>query len=273
VYLPKFQAQLQANDPLGGLSCTAYSTAMQIDAATLGATVPTGRQVRLQTGDTTGGLSLAQADAAAQHWHVDLDVRYRLPFDDFLHRVEALNQPAQLQGGYGPIADSPYDAGNGFRGNHDILVMPGRIVLDPLADGRYPNVYKYQGDAYPADLLERFAGKLNLEPRKGQPAQYLGTGWVYAAFVTPAKPWTATVRPLAGLDKRQFTRYFVSGSGAARIITNHEIRKTRGFQIACTRPVLVYDRGGQTKRSLVKLTKPGSVYDGFWISSRWAAQA
>jgi hypothetical protein len=266
-YLPKFQPQLNANDPLGPLSCTAYATAMQIDAATLGTTVPTGKQVRAQTGDTTGGLNLAQADAAAQHWNVDLDVRYRLPFADFIHRVEALNEPAQLQGGYGPIADSPYDAGNGFRGNHDILVMPGRIVLDPLADGRYPDVYRYKGDAYPADLLERFAGRLNLGN-----GNELGFGLVYAAFSTPAKPWTATCRPLTGLTTRRFTRYFVALSGAARIITGHEVRLTRGFSLPCTKPVLVFDKGGQTKRSLVKITAPGKSMDGWWVSSKWASQ-
>jgi hypothetical protein len=258
-YLPRFQAQLGANDPYGGLSCTAYATAMQIDAATLGAKTPTGAQVRAQTGDYSGGLNLAQADAAAQHWGVDLDVRYRYPFASFIERVNLLQQPAQLQGGYTPIAQSQFDAGNGFKGNHDILVMPGDIVLDPLADGRYPDVYRYKGAAYPEDLLRRFAGYLNVGGKS------LGAGLVYAAFVVPAKPWTATVRPITGAT-REYTRFFVT----AGRVTGHERRRTRGFQAECTKPTLVVTPSGDAKVSLVRITQGG--YSGFWISSKWADQ-
>ncbi len=260
LYLPRFQAQLGANDPYGGLSCTAYSCAMQIDAATLGAKTPTGAQVRAQTGDYSGGLNLAEVDAAAQHWGVDLDVRYRYPFSDFIHRVDTLKQPAQLQGGYSPIAQSRFDAGNGFRGNHDILVMPGLIAMDPLADGRYPNVYRYKGEAYPEDLLRRYAAYLNVGGRS------LGEGLVYAAFVVPQKPWIATVRPVMGTTTREYTRFFVANGQ----VTGYERRRTRGFQAACTKPTLIITPSGDAKVSLVKITEGG--YSGFWISSKWADQ-
>lgn len=259
LYLPRFQAQLNAADPYGGLSCTAYSTAMQIDAATLGAKTPTGQQVRAQTGDYSGGLNLAEADAAAQHWGVDLDVRYRYPWSDFWHRATTLKQPWQLQGGYSPIAQSRYDAGGGFKGNHDIAGVTD-IALDPLADGRRQGIYRYKGEAYPEDLLRRFAGALNVGGRS------LGDGLVYAAFVVPAKPWTATVRPIHGTTTREYTRFFVS-SGQ---VTGHERRRTKGFQAECTKPTLVLTPSGDAKVSLVRITEGG--YSGFWISSKWADQ-
>lgn len=175
--LPTFQAQNPAISgySLGWLSCTAFSAAMaaQFDRQ---AFVCTGAQVRQRTGDTTGGLTLAQVDSALTlGWGVELSTVYRYPWADFAKRINA-GQGAILQGWYGPIADSRFDAGRGFRGNHAIFVAPAWVGMDPLADGRYGEAYKYHGEAYPQSLLRAFAGQLNLGGSR------LGDGYVYASF-------------------------------------------------------------------------------------------
>lgn len=272
-YLPTFQPQNPAISgyPLGWASCTAFSAAMQIDSATKGAKKPTGGQVRTFTGDTVGGLNLAQVDAVAtDHYGVNLDVRYNYPWSEFIARVKA-GETAQLQGGYGPIADSVFDAGNGFRGNHDIFVAsPALIVMDPLADGRFPNVYKYHGQAYPEDLLKRFAGKLDLNGM----GDLLGYGLVYAAFSPILKQWYATIRP-AGTA---FTRYFVANTKYGLQIRGREHRTTaKGFSLPCTAPRDVWERpvgdGAPTlKRSIVEVAGPSPAYDNFWVDSKWAEE-
>lgn len=178
-YQPTFQAQNPAisHYALGWSSCTAFAAAMAIDFDTLGAIRPTGGQVRNLTHDTIGGLNLAQVDRAAlEGWGVNLSTVYRLPWADYVKRRNA-GCAAILQGGYAPIADSPYDAGRGFRGNHAVLDTPTRQVLDPLADGRAAGVYQYNAQPYPDALLRDFAGRLDLGN-----GNRLGAGLVYASF-------------------------------------------------------------------------------------------
>ncbi len=267
--LPRFQAQNPAISGygLGWASCTAFAGAM---AASFHKQVPellTGGQLREQTGDHSGGLNLAQIDQALQtHENIDLDVRYRLPFDTFWARVAA-GSGAVLQGGYGPIAASKFDAGNGFRGNHAIFVPPGFGAMDPLADGRYSNVYRYHGEAYPHDLLKAFAGKLLVGTDE------LGFGLVYAAFTADrVTDWYVTVRPTAGQTYRAFTRYVLGPTTGtpSRVITGAYQRRTKGFRLKCSAPFQVWNRGKQTKRSVVQIIQPGTSMTGWVLSSSWA---
>ena len=183
-YLPTFQPQNPAISgySLGWSSCTAFAGAMAGDFDTLGKKRPTGQGVRQRTGDTVGGLNLAQVDSALNiGYGIDLTTVYRFPWADFAKKINA-GCGAILQGGYAPIADSHFDAGRGFRGNHAVFVAPGWVAMDPLADGRASGGYKYHGEAYPQALLKAFAGRLNLEARAGFPPKLLGSGLVYAAF-------------------------------------------------------------------------------------------
>lgn len=271
---PAFQAQNPAISGYryGWSSCTAFSAAMTGSYDAQVRELVTGGQVREETGDHVGGLSLAQVDDSLEHWSVFLDVRYRLPWADFATRVTA-GRMAILQGGYGPIADSPFDAGGGFRGNHAIAVYPGFVVMDPLADGRRDGIYKYHGEAYPADLLRRFAGALNLG------GSLLGNGLTYAAFShdrlapVPAEKWVATVRP-AGT---QFMRYFVAKTQYGLQIRGREKRTTKaGFSLPCTAPKNIWENAGAkpptSRRSIVEVAGPGPGYDNFWIDSKWAEE-
>lgn len=240
-YLPTFQAQNPAISgySLGWSSCTAYSAAMAGDFDTLGAKRPTGKQVRVLTGDTTGGLNLSQVDEALlKGWAIDLQTVYFMPWADFAKKIGA-GCGAILQGGYAPIADSRFDAGRGFRGNHAIFVAPGWVGMDPLADGRANGVYKYHGEAYPKALLLDFASKLEL----GHGAR-LGTGQVYASFTRDnVHTWHV------GFDG-PFWIYTVANG----VITGRKPKQFRGPTGApCSAPRL-YPWPGHGSRSLVKVT-------------------
>jgi hypothetical protein len=221
VITPKFQAQNPAISGYryGWASCTAFSGAM---AASFDRQVPellTGGALRNEIGDFVGGLNLAQIDAAlTAHQGVNLDVRYGLPWADFAARITA-GQGAVLQGWYAPIAVSRFDAGNGFKGNHAIFVPPGWAAMDPLADGRFANVYEYHGEPYPQALLKDFAGKLNIG---GGTYRAVGAGLVYAAFtadrVAPPPPATGhyvlTVKAGTRVKIARFTGSCISSWGS-----------------------------------------------------------
>lgn len=178
---PTFQPQNPAISGcrLGWQSCTCFAGAMAASYDLQKAKVVTGCSVRVATNDTVGGTNLAQVDTAVNKLTAaDLSLHYGLPWATFAKFINA-GMSGVLQGWYGPIADSRFDAGNGFRGNHAVLVLPGWVVMDPLADGRYPGVYKYHGEAYPQSLLRTYAGKLNISST-GYRA--LGDGLVYAGM-------------------------------------------------------------------------------------------
>lgn len=259
--LPTMQYQSPAISgyALGWLSCTAFSAAMaaQFDRQKF---VCTGEQVRRLTGDTSGGLTLAQVDKALlDGWGVNLNTVYRLPWADFAKRINA-GQGAILQGGYGPIADSRFDAGRGFRGNHAIFVAPGWIGMDPLADGRYGEAYKYRGEAYPQSLLRAYAGKLNLGDR------LLGDGYVYASFTRDnVTSWKAIVHPADGETYRRFGVYTITNG----VVTATSVARTKGFSATCTPPRL-YSWPGHTSQSLVRLTSGGRA--GQYIRASYAKE-
>lgn len=261
-YRPLFQAQLDGTR-WAGANCTCASAGMACDDNLCGARKPSSSEVRFWTGDTSGGTNLAQVDAALRtHTATDLDTRYRYPWSEFVRRVNA-GQGAILQGYYSPIADSRFDAGRGFRGNHAIYVNPGLIVMDPLADGRYPGVYKYHGERYPEALLRRFAGLLNLEARPGYPPRPLGDGFCYAAF-TRDNDLTYTAHVPKDTD---WTRYTVVNG---RITGHTRLHARSGWTAPCTPPRLIGTASGNARVSLVQVTKAGSPYNGFWVSSRWS---
>lgn len=178
---PTFQPQNPAKSGcrLGWQSCTCFAGAMAASFDLQSAKVVTGCAVRTATRDTSGGTTLPQVDSAINALtRADLSLHFGLPWSDFAKMINA-GMAGVLQGWYAPIADSRFDAGNGFRGNHAILVLPGWVVMDPLADGRYAGVYRYHGEVYPQSILRDFAGKLNLSTT-GYRA--LGAGLVYAGM-------------------------------------------------------------------------------------------
>jgi hypothetical protein len=251
-YLPIFRPQNPAlnGDPEGWSSCTAYSASMAADYDTVGVKKPTGRQIRALTNDHTGGLNLAQVDAALNAgWQIDLQTTYRLPWADFAKKIDA-GCGAILQGRYSAIADSRVDAGRGFRGGHAIFVAPGWVGMDPLADGRAPGVYKYRGEAYPQSLLRTFAGHLDLGGRE------LGLGLAYASFTRD----NVHTYHLAFLGGAAFWVYRVSNGV---IVSRRSVRLRKASGAPCSAPKL-YRWPGKASRNLVKVT--AGLFAGEYIS-------
>lgn len=186
--------QLAQGDRYGPLNCMAYAAAAVISFDTKGAKHPTGAQIRALTNEPIPnrddpGLNLAQVDAAAARLGVRLDVRYRIPWAEYM-LLTAHGHASILSVGYAPIADSPYKGSTVFRGNHSIAVFPGRNVIDPLADGRYAGLFKGPG-VYPESLLRRAAAALVLRrDSKGHVLERVGDGYAYVALTEHA--WLST---------------------------------------------------------------------------------
>jgi hypothetical protein len=241
---PTFQAQNPTISGywLGWSSCTCYAGAMAASYHRLVPKLMTGGAVRQATGDTVGGTTLAQVNYALNKgWNVDLDIRYKASWSYFVSQIEA-GRGAILQGWYAPIADSRFDAGGGFRGNHAVFVPPDWHAMDPLADGRRAGIYKYHGEAYPQTLLKNFAGRLNIG---GSDYQQLGPGYVYAAFTRDNEPSYQV-----HVGKRGLWVYTVKSG----VIIGRVWVETGGFSASSTAPHTYPFPANGKSYSLVKLT-------------------
>lgn len=186
---PSFQLASTAG-PTGPYDCTAHSAAVVIRASTCGAKAPSGRTIRLQSSEPvpdprSPGLNLDQVDAVAAKYGVYLDTRIgyqSVTWAEYERRRKA-GQPVILQVLYAAVADSRYDAGRGFRGNHAIAETT-HATYDPLADGRAAGVFRWNGTVYTRSVIQTAAARLDIgggaHPRPGT---------VWAAFgpdVVPA---------------------------------------------------------------------------------------
>ncbi len=254
-YRPPFGTGQLDGTQFGPVNCTAWSAARAATADSCGVLRPTASQVRTWTGDTSGGTTLAQVDYALRaRLGIDLDTRYRLPWFEFARRVNG-GASAILQGWYRPIRDSRFRGSESFYGNHAILVTPGMVVLDSLADGRRPGIYKYVGEAYPESLVRSFAGALNIGS-----GSYLrlGDGLVYASFTRDNEP-----NYRASVDGRHGVYTVTNG-----VVTGSRVA-TGKYSAACTAPRLYWWQG-HTSQSLVKLLD-GS-HEGRYIRSSYAKE-
>lgn len=264
-YLPTFQKQLNPYDPLGALNCTAYSGGMAGDYHTCGAKRPQGKAVRYYTYDRTGGTSLTQIDAALNRgWGINLDTRVgssRLTWNEFVWHINQ-GKGAILQGHYSAFHNTRFEADPHFIGNHAIFVPPRFKAMDPLADGRYPGIYKYKGEVYPQSLLKTFAGRLVLSPSTGR---RLGDGLVYASLT---RDNTVVSQYKVQVPASVFIKYHVVGG----VIQTYRKYSTGGFSATCTAPRNYPAKEGLPfkSRRLVKLTS-GSR-SGTYISATYARE-
>lgn len=262
-YLPDFEKQLDGT-PLGGSNCTCASGAMAADYHTLGRVKPSSSSVRTWTGDTSGGTNLAQVDYALRsRVNVDLDVRYRYPWADFIRRITA-GEGAILQGWYAPIRATRFRGSETFGGNHAIFVPPGFGAMDPLADGRRAGIYEYHGEPYPLALLREFAGKLNVG---SSTYAALGLGLVYAAFTRDnTADWRVSVRPTPPATRKAFFVYQLRSG----VIVGRTTRYTGGFSASCTSPRLYRWPAQNRSDSLVQVTS--GFLTGQFVPARLARE-
>lgn len=279
-YIPRMQFQNPAYSHYvyGWKSCTAFAAAMAGDYDTCGATVLTGARVRQDSNEpvpdpASPGLNLSQVDASLNRHGIDLDTRYKYPWDQFAARIDA-GQGAILQVSYAPIADSRFDAGGGFRGNHAIFVPPRWKVMDPLADGRRSGVYKFHGEAYPESLLRAAAGELVIGTDTNGRDIHVGAGFVYAAFTrdnTVPVVWKVSIHPAPPAKKKAFWRYFLDAQGHVKPHRPSDLHATGGFTAACSRPVWKTTAAGAAYR-LVQINDPKSGFNGWWVSASFAKE-
>jgi hypothetical protein len=271
-FLPDFQDQINPHDKLGGVSCTCYSAAMAGQFHTRGAQKPTGKEVRALcrnangTPDVVGGTTLGQIDDALRRgWQIDLDTRVgtaRVTWAELSRRIGA-GQGAVLQGGYDVIKPTRFAGSETFAGNHALFVAPGWVVMDPLADGRRPAIYGYHGEAFPEDLMRRFAGALVMN----QAGRRLGNGFAYVSFTRDVvTSWRAGIHPTAPARAR-FWVYTIAGGE----IMSRRTDSTGGFSARCTPPRLYRWPGGPVvHKSLVELISGARARR--LIETRWATE-
>lgn len=280
MFVAPFEAQL--GEKYGAFNCTAVSAARAASHATSGRTEVQGERVRALTDEPipdpdSPGLNLPQVQEALGDLGVYLEVRIgarqdtgvvsrSVTWDEYEDR-RISGQGCILQVGYGPIADSPMDAGNGFRGGHAIFeTLHG--TYDSLADGRKAGVWKYDGRVYDRPLIERAAAQLpipipGLKGNKGH-ITHPKPGYVWAAFTRDVvPPYEARVLPLPGQTYRKVAVYTVVDG---RVVKNQG-QRTGGIIDPCSAPQFVRDpKVGY--RELVRLE--GGARKGKWIWSGFA---
>ena len=256
--------QLRDGGASGPFDCTAWSASRAIGHATCGAKVPSGRTIRLRSSEpipdpVSPGLNLPQVGAVAlETFGVYLDVRIgtrRVTWAEYEKRRLA-GQGAIIQTRYAPIADSKYDAGRGFRGNH-ALFESIHATYDPLADGRYAGCFRWNGTVYTREVIKRAAGLLDIG--NGQKPGY---GYVWAAFTKDVIP-SFVARLPAGTDA---FRYWVQNG----VITDRKPFTTGGFSARCTPPRSYRWPANGKYYSLVRLLDGSRA--GWYVSAKFAKE-
>ncbi len=258
---PSFQLQ---GGPTGPVDCTAHSCSDVIDAATCGKQDPAGRTIRLLSTEPSPdpkspGLNLVQVAAVArEHYGVYLDVRIgsrAITWTEYEKRRKA-GQPTLLQVRYAPIADSDYNAGRGFRGNH-CLAETTHATYDPLADGR-PGAFRFNGTVYTRSVISRAAATLDIGG-----GAHPKPGTVWAAFAHDVVPDYAV-----DFDPGDaFYEYRVSTAGT--ILSRYAQRTPAGFAATCEPPAYHrWPKGPVAYKRLVKITSGART--GRFIEARFA---
>jgi hypothetical protein len=165
---------------------------------------PTAGRLRTLSGDYQGGTNLAQHDSVATTYYAcNLDVRYRLPWSDFIGWLDE-GYMVSLSLSYSHIT-YPFKGDPNFYGNHQVAVLGGRewiddlacrLVYDPLYDGRRPGIPN--GPTYvPERMLRAAAGALLIGSYRLRD-RYPGTCYA-AANPTPHGATTAPAPPASGI--------------------------------------------------------------------------
>lgn len=265
-YEVPFASQILSGGATGPYDCTAWSASRAIGHSTCGAKLPSGRNIRLLSNEAvpdprSPGLNLLQvADVAWDDYGVWLDVRIgdrAVAWAEY-ERRRIDGQGAIIQVTYAPIADSSYDAGRGFRGNHAIFESV-HDTIDPLADGRYSGCFRHDGNPYPRALMKRGAELLVTGG-----TTRAGVDNVWSAFTRDVIPdFRAVVRPPDG----RFWAYHVPGGR----IAYKRLRTTGGFTAACTPPRSYAWSEDPTKRTTLVRLLTGSRA-GMYLSAKYAKE-
>jgi hypothetical protein len=246
-YRAPFGSQIQEGGATGGVDCTAWATRAGLATATCGRIVVSGRRLRLLSNEPvpdpqSPGLNLYQMqDVLREDFGVYMDVRAgsrAISWSEYERkRVAGYSLVVQLS--YAPIADSPFDAGRGFRGGHAMFEHVNAGTMDSLADGRAPGVFDYTGAFYPRDLIRRATDRLVIDPRTGATVP---SGMVWAGVLRDVVPGY-----FARIPEGRVLVYRVRDG----VIVDRDAQRTDGFSAIASPPRRYPDRAGL----------PGSSYE------------
>jgi hypothetical protein len=255
----------------GPVDCLAHATTDVIDQTTNGHKDPPGRTIRQLSNEPrpdagSPGLNLPQvADVAIEHFGVFLDVRIgsrALTFEKYEEERKA-GRAAVIQLNYKFIADSPFDAGRGFRGGHG-MAETIHSDYDPLAgpDERH-GIWHWKPQLYPRELIKLAAGGLVTSP-----GHSVGYGHIWCALARDVVPnYLVDVHPRPKHSIRKF-RVFKVEHG---VITGYRVAQDAGFRALCSPPRAFRWPGHDGRlRFLVQIT--AGKRKGQWIHSHWSEE-
>lgn len=275
-YLEPPSSQLKEGGKTGPYDCTAWAESRAIAHATCGDKVPSGRTIRVLSSEpvpnpASPGLNLVQvADVARKVYGVEMDVYVgsrALTWEQYENRRKS-GCAGVIQVGYGPVADSEYDAGRGFRGNHAMEEDQSQ-TLDSLADGRAPGVYEnVEGEpvVYRRSVMRRAAERLVIGSFNGKPIT-TGPDKVWCALTRDVvPPMQVDIAPRAGKAYRRYRSFEIEDGQ----ITGYRARRTKGLHERCSAPRAFTWKGRPGIYYCVQI-KSGSAA-GRWVRAKWSSE-
>lgn len=276
-YLEPPSSQLKDGGRTGRYDCTAWAQSRAIAHATCGDKVPSGRTIRVLSSEPvpdpkSPGLNLVQVAAVARKTYgVEMDVYVgsrALTWEQYENRRRS-GRGAIIQVGYGPVADSEYDAGRGFRSNH-AMEEDQHQTLDSLADGRAPGVYEnVEGEPvlYRRSVMRRAAEQLVVGTFNGK-AILAGPDKVWCAMTRDVvPPYRVDIVPRPGRPQRRY-RQFLIEDGEIKDFVRRLTRK--GIHESCTPPRAFTWKGRPGIYYLVQITSGPNA--GRWVNDKFGRE-
>lgn len=205
-----------------GDNCNCAAGAMLLFRASQGRIHLTSCQVRVRTGDRSGGTNLEQVQKIATSYGIKTTLYRPGLFPKVQQLIESGRYGAIIQIGYRILRNTAWDCFEGqFAGGHSVFVSAGTSAHaregDPGADGRRADTPRgYQ--SMPWDLLERAASGLPLDDAGTLLSDEFGSGRVYA-LLTPADPAVSSQRWMVQINGNPtrpatFTQLYAGMDGA-----------------------------------------------------------
>jgi hypothetical protein len=258
-------------------NCGAASEAMRVSSQQKGVRpskgnpwFPTGRSIRLETGDEKGGLMPSQTTAASSREYGVSAASPRISTWTSVISRSWAGYAVDLCISYGPIAAAGKSGSPGFVGSHRVVIVGIRnwgtglqlLVADPLYDGRRAGIP--MGPQWIASsVMKRAAGNLLIDGRSTLTASR-GEGMAYyVPSLTRVAPSSTGWR--FSVSAQTFWAYrVVDGKIQSRVA-----KTTGGFSGSCTEPD-VYPWAGRGDYTLVKVTS--GAYSGIYIARKFAKE-
>lgn len=198
-FTPAFLAQNPAISGYvyGWSSCAAFAGAEAASYSSCGAIHPSGEQVRNATNEPipnplSPGLTITQVTDALAKLGVTVTPFNRMGWSE-ITAMRGAGHGFSLCVRYSVIRPTRFTGDPNFYGNHQLWYPPSGATMDPLADGRRAGIYRYHGEVYPDDLMERAAGAFLVNYSSGPGP--IGFGYAQGFYTTSHPAPVAVIEP------------------------------------------------------------------------------